>query len=474
MYMEGRWFTWYPPGKTLSIQYHPKKACGTAPVAIANKATSALYYYTPYQPNAAAMRAGYGTGDSCSSYGNRNFYNYFTDWFGSTQKSVFATATVATSGTYTVGQVVSAAATVSPSPTSLTYQWLRDGSAISGATQKAYSLTTADSGKKVSVKAVAKRAGYVEGVATSAATAVKGVSVDRLAGATRETTAIAVSRAAWPTGAKTVMLATSLDFADALSGAAAAGRAGASLLLTPAGSLPAEVTAEIKRLAPSRVVLVGGAGVLSATVEKQVAAAVPSARVDRLNGADRYATSRAAAERGGASANVLIATGRDYPDALSAASVGNNTGVPVLLVDGVAKQIDAATLSKLKKIGTKSATVVGGTGVISAQVAQSLTNAGITVTRLSGANRYATNDAVVRKYFPASALKVLFASGTGFADALPASVLAGRWKVPLLLTAQSCIVPTAAEFMNQRGTESVVLVGGPAVLDAGAAALRRC
>lgn len=84
-YMEGRYFTWYAPGRTWNIQYHPHKACGTAPVYVANKATSALYYYTPYQPNAAALRAGYGTGDSCSSYGNRNFYNYFTDWFGSTQ-----------------------------------------------------------------------------------------------------------------------------------------------------------------------------------------------------------------------------------------------------------------------------------------------------------------------------------------------------------------------------------------------------
>lgn len=88
IYMEGRYFQWYQAGKTWQIQYHPdRERCGTGPVYIANKATEALYYYTPYQPNAAAMRAGYGTGDSCSSYGNRNFYNYFTDWFGSTQGS---------------------------------------------------------------------------------------------------------------------------------------------------------------------------------------------------------------------------------------------------------------------------------------------------------------------------------------------------------------------------------------------------
>lgn len=87
IYMEGRYFQWYKAGKTWQVQYHPNKACGTAPVYIANKATEALYYYTPYQPNAAALRANYGEGDGCSSYGNRNFYNYFTDWFGSTQSS---------------------------------------------------------------------------------------------------------------------------------------------------------------------------------------------------------------------------------------------------------------------------------------------------------------------------------------------------------------------------------------------------
>jgi hypothetical protein len=85
LYVEGRWFTWYAPGKTWNILYHPtaSRGCGSSPVYIQNAATSALYYYTPYQPNAAALRAGYGEGDYCSSYGNRNFYNYFKDWFGS-------------------------------------------------------------------------------------------------------------------------------------------------------------------------------------------------------------------------------------------------------------------------------------------------------------------------------------------------------------------------------------------------------
>lgn len=85
VYMEGRYFNWYAPGKTWNILYNPTTSCGSGPVYVANKATAALYYYTPYQPNAAALAAGYGEAKPCGAYGNRNFYNYFTDWFGSTQ-----------------------------------------------------------------------------------------------------------------------------------------------------------------------------------------------------------------------------------------------------------------------------------------------------------------------------------------------------------------------------------------------------
>lgn len=85
IYTEGRYFTYYAPGRTWNILYNPNAACGRGPVYVENAATSALYYYTPYQPNAAALRAGYGEGDGCSAYGNRNFHNYFTDWFGSTR-----------------------------------------------------------------------------------------------------------------------------------------------------------------------------------------------------------------------------------------------------------------------------------------------------------------------------------------------------------------------------------------------------
>lgn len=83
IYAEGRHFTWYAPGKTWNILYSDDHSCGSSPVYIENIATSALYYYTPYQPNRASLDAGYAaSSDRCASYGNRNFFQYFSDWFG--------------------------------------------------------------------------------------------------------------------------------------------------------------------------------------------------------------------------------------------------------------------------------------------------------------------------------------------------------------------------------------------------------
>ncbi|WP_104196540.1 DUF4214 domain-containing protein [Cryobacterium sp. M15] len=66
-----------------NVLHHPNSACGTQAVYLANAATAALYNYTPYVPNAAALNNLYGSGDACSSYGNRNFWRMYTDWFGS-------------------------------------------------------------------------------------------------------------------------------------------------------------------------------------------------------------------------------------------------------------------------------------------------------------------------------------------------------------------------------------------------------
>lgn len=97
--LDGGWSN-YPVGQLSYIQYNPSANCGGSMVYIENRATSSLYRYTPYQPNSAALAAGYGTGDTCSAYGNRNFYLLFTDWFGNTQVAINKTPLVLPDGEY--------------------------------------------------------------------------------------------------------------------------------------------------------------------------------------------------------------------------------------------------------------------------------------------------------------------------------------------------------------------------------------
>lgn len=82
----------YAVGRTSYIPYQANRPdCGGTNVTIQNKATAALYNYTPYQPNAAALANLYGTGDGCSAYGNRNFWRMFSDWFGPTSGDLLRT-----------------------------------------------------------------------------------------------------------------------------------------------------------------------------------------------------------------------------------------------------------------------------------------------------------------------------------------------------------------------------------------------
>jgi len=106
--------------------------------------------------------------------------------------------------------------------------------------------------------------GLLRGYATSG-------NVTRLAGANRYATAVAISRATTTAGFDgTVYIATGGNFPDGLAGTPPAVRAGGPLLLTPSKSLPAEVAAELKRLGPGRIVILGGASAISDAVMAQI------------------------------------------------------------------------------------------------------------------------------------------------------------------------------------------------------------
>ncbi|MBY6060653.1 cell wall-binding repeat-containing protein [Microbacterium esteraromaticum] len=376
LYMEGRYFTWYAPGKTWNIQYNPNKSCGSSPVRVENKATSALYYYTPYQPNAAAMKAGYGTGDSCSAYGNRNFYNYFTDWFGPAKAAVPG----APSGIR-----------ASAGDRQATVSWAAPG-ATGGAPITAYTVTAQPGGKTVSTTGAttATMTGLANGTAykfTVRATNIAGTSaassasaavtpqspaLTRQGGASRYETAVAVSKAAFPTaGVPVAYVANGQDFPDALAGAAAAGVLGGPVLLTRPDALPAEVVAELKRLAPQRVVILGEAGVVSTAVEQQVRAIAAS--VTRQGGASRYETAVAVSKAAFPTAGVPVAyvsSGRDFPDALAGAAAAGALGGPVLLTRPDA--LPAEVVAELKRLAPQRVVILGEAGVVSTAVERQL------------------------------------------------------------------------------------------------------
>jgi len=78
-------FTYLHVGRNVTINYQVANVsgCGSKTFLLKSQATAALYYYTPYTPNQAALDNLYGSGDRCSAYGNRNFWRYYWDWFGS-------------------------------------------------------------------------------------------------------------------------------------------------------------------------------------------------------------------------------------------------------------------------------------------------------------------------------------------------------------------------------------------------------
>ena len=88
----------YRPYATNQILYSPTASCGRKSVYLENIATTSLYIYTPYTPNDAALKA-YPGEATCGSYGNRNFYMYFKEWFGDTH-SIGATKATLQNGKY--------------------------------------------------------------------------------------------------------------------------------------------------------------------------------------------------------------------------------------------------------------------------------------------------------------------------------------------------------------------------------------
>ena len=292
------------------------------------------------------------------------------------------------------------------------------------------------------------------------------VAYDRISGADRFATSVAVSKLAFPNGTDTVYLASGMAYADALSAGPAAVASGGTMLLTAPNAIPAVVATELRRLAPERIVIVGGSGAVSNAVADAARAYAPS--VQRHSGNDRYETSRAVVRAAFASApTVYVATGADYPDALAAGPAAGSTRAPILLVPGRSTQLDDATRALLSELGTTTAILVGGTGVVSAGLEAGfvgLLGSGSTK-RLAGADRIGTAIAINTATFgQAPAGDAYVSTGFNYPDALSVGVLAGMRSRPLYLSIPYCVTPALQSRLTGPTVSRVRLVGGVAAV----------
>ncbi|WP_223694579.1 cell wall-binding repeat-containing protein [Leifsonia poae] len=500
------YFSWLPVGSPSAIRYHPNAACGTKTVTIRNKATAALYYYTPYTPNASALAHPYGTGDSCSSYGNRNFFSFYTDWFGSpvsTSPPFGAYDSVAFSGgkvTVSGWAIDPAAAATSisvrvdvtdPAGTRISQTVLANGNrpdvgavytVIGAGPAHGFSVSTPITGAGGQFSACITMIGTSFNSVGSASlgcrtffSSVAGgtPSTSRISGADRYSTAALLSKSAYPTaGVPVVYIATGTTFTDAMSAAPAAAAQSGPILLVAAGSVPDPTLTELKRLAPKRIVVIGGTTVIPPAVYNTLAGLTPS--ISRIGGATRWETSSRIMNSAFPGATSLyLATGTAFPDALSASAAAGAAGRPVLLVDGGASSIDSATRALFAKNKVTSVTIVGGPVAVSAGIAASIGTTGAAVTRIAGADRFTTSNAINQASFT-TADSVYLATGVTFPDALAGAAIAGAKKVPLLITPSACLPRFLGQNIAKFGAKSVVVIGGEVALAPAVKALTPC
>lgn len=286
--------------------------------------------------------------------------------------------------------------------------------------------------------------------------------INRLQGASRYDTAIKVSER-FPSGVQAAFVATGTNFPDALSGAAAAALLDSPLLLTTPTSLPPAVAAELRRLAPATIYVLGGIGAVSAAVEAELSTI---AEVKRLEGASRYATGLTVVSTiFDYSTHAVIATGRNFPDALAASGVAGLQSAPVVLVDGALSAVPTAVVDELTRLGVQSITIAGGTGVISAAIETQLRTAGYEVTRYGGANRYETTAQINNAFFVGGASDNAFlATGTNFPDALAGAALAGQLGAPVYVTTPDCSPTVIAASRTALDATSTIVLGGTGVV----------
>ena len=195
-------------------------------------------------------------------------------------------------------------------------------------------------------------------------------TVTRIAGVDRYGTSAAVS-ATFSAKVPVAYVSTGENFPDSLSGASrAAGMNGGPLLLVTRGAIPRSIEKELVRLAPQRIVVLGGSGAVSDAVQRQLDF-YTTGTVTRLAGSDRYGTSAAISSTFAPGVGIAyIASGENYPDALAAAPVAGIAGSPLLLV--TPGNIPDSISAELTRLHPGKIVLIGGSVAVSMAVQTAL------------------------------------------------------------------------------------------------------
>ncbi len=312
----------------------------------------------------------------------------------------------------------------------------------------------------------------------SAALPVARPPTGRLAGGDRYALSVAASRAAFPGSAHAPVVFLVSGRSPALGYAAvpAAAALGGSVLLTRPDGIPRVTAAELDRLDPAHIVLVGDTTTLGAGVARAAARHAPA--VSRVDGGGPEATSLALTRQAFPAAGQAWVVDRDHPEhAVVAASVAAANRSPLLVVDGGAGALTTAHTRLLRDLGVTDVTVVGPATAVSRGIAADLEQVVGTghLRRASGADRYAVAaqvNALGRADLPTGV--AYLADGRDPVTAFSGAVLAGLSGRPLHYSLPYCVPASVRPALVAPGVSRVVPVGGESSVRSLAARLEPC
>lgn len=184
----------------------------------------------------------------------------------------------------------------------------------------------------------------------------------------------------------------------------------------------------------------------------------------RIFGQTRYETSYEIFNSGwNSSETVVLVTGTDYADALTAAPLASKYDAPILLVKNDSLQNQEALQSLLRNKGVKEAIIVGGTSRIPSTIELELEDLNINSKRLAGKTRYETSVSVANELGLKSG-EIAIAYGLGFADGLSISSVASIKQMPILLTATNNIPEEVESYLNSNNITKTYVIGSESVV----------